>query len=353
MTLASLVLCLNACHRIEPLTLKEQTTVTELIAHLKPRCIGRFLIDMPDDALTSGRTDIRGVTVETQAMTEEEHRQAMNARSAELRATKSLFGFKFLYAEREIDGIKGSRYFVSLGNPHAMTDTERVIEGYKWDRGYQIKLRMEGSDASTSVSFKDDPDVRDAPYMTNVSERTQTVVSLLGWVRGRADDEIPTEPGVCFLGGFLPGKATAQETTSTSFLLHDMHDVGFRIDTDSDIHESDTLLQRTDMNAAIEASDGRTIRKGQIELSGILQAEEWLSDGLTGAKVRGHYFLLEANSKLGSAATPMVSLDMDNGGRLPEIDGDRQLTKASLTEGEAVALWDAVSRSLRPRPNAF
>jgi len=69
--------------------------------------------------------------------------------------------------------------------------------------------------------------------------------------------------------------------------------------------------------------------------------------------VRGHYFVLEANSKIGSTATPMVSLDMDNGGRLPGIDGDRQLTQASLTEGEAVALWDAVSRSLRLRPNGF
>jgi hypothetical protein len=29
------------------------------------------------------------------------------------------------------------------------------------------------------------------------------------------------------------------------------------------------------------------------------------------------------------------------------------LEKASLTEGEAIALWDIVSRTLRPRPNAF
>ncbi|WP_408601260.1 T6SS immunity protein Tli4 family protein [Paraburkholderia heleia] len=29
------------------------------------------------------------------------------------------------------------------------------------------------------------------------------------------------------------------------------------------------------------------------------------------------------------------------------------MKKASLTEGEAVSLWDAVSRTLRPRPNGF
>jgi Tle cognate immunity protein 4 C-terminal domain len=197
------------------------------------------------------------------------------------------------------------------------------------------------------------PSVRDDPDMTDAPERTRRVVSMLSRIRGREDDDIPTEPGICFMGGFLPGTATAQETVSASFLLHDKHDVGFRVETDSDIHESDTLIQRTDMNEAINAADGRTIRKGQIQLQGIQQAEEWLSDGLTGAKVRGHYFALEANSKIGSAATPMVSLDMNNGGRLPGIDGDRHLTQASLTEGEVVALWDAVSRSLRPRPNGF
>ena len=350
---AYLALCLSACHRIEPLTEQEHTTVTELTARLKPRCVGRFLIDMPEDALSVGRTKLQGVTVEARKMSQDEYRTAMVGLSKKLNATKSSEGFRFVYADGEIEGIKGSRYFISLGDADAMTDAERLIEAYTWDLGYQIALRISASDARNSTYFKNVPSVRDDPAMTDTPARTRLVFSLLGRIRGREDDEIPTEPGICFMGGFLPSKATAQETVSASFLLHDKHDVGFRVDTDSDIHESDTLLQRTDMDAAIKASDGGTIRKGQIELQGIQQAEEWLSDGLTGAKVRGHYFVLEANSKIGSAATPLVRLDMDNGGRLPRIDGDRQLTQASLTEGEAVALWDAVSRSLRPRPNAF
>jgi len=349
---ACVVLCLSACHKIEPLTPQEHITVTELTALLKPRCVGRFLIDMPMDALSAGRTEVEGITIEARKMTHEAYRTAMDERSKKLNTTKSIDGFRYVYADGEIEGIKDSRYFISLGKIYA-TDSERLIEAYKWDRGYQIKLQISASDAKNSTYFKDMPSVRDDPDMTNAPERTRRVVSMLGLIRGSEDDEMPAEPGICFMGGFLPGKATAQETVSASFLLHDMHDVGFRVETDSGIHESDTLLQRTDMNAAIKASDGQTIRKGQIELQGIQQAEEWLSDGLTGANVRGHYFILEANSKIGSSATPMVRLDMDNGGRLPGIDGDRQLTQASLTEGEAVTLWDAVSRSLRPRPNAF
>jgi len=350
---ACLVLCLSACHKTERLTQQEHITVTELTARLKPRCVGRFLINMPVDALSAGRTEVQGVTIETRKITQEEYGTAMDALSKKLNATKSTNGYRFVYADGEIEGIKGSRYFISLGKPYASTDSERLIEAYKWDQGYQIKLQISASDAKNSTYFKNMPSVRDDPDMTDTPERTQRVVSMLSRIRGREDDDIPTEPGVCFKGGFLPGAATSAEKTSRDFILESMHDVGFSMNTYSNISEETTLLQRTDMNAAIEAANGRTIRKGRIELQGIQQAEEWLSDGLTGAKVRGHYFVLEANSKIGSTATPMVSLDMDNGGRLPGIDGDRQLTQASLTEGEAVALWDAVSRSLRLRPNGF
>jgi len=349
---ACLVLCLSACHKIEPLTPQERITVTTLTALLKPRCVGRFLIDMPVDAPTDSSAQVEGVTVEARKMTHDAYRTAMDKLSKKLNATKSIDGFRYVYADGEIEGIKDSRYFISLGKTYA-TDSERLIEAYKWDRGYQIKLQISASDAKNSTYFKDMPSVRDDPDMTDAPERTRRVVSMLGLIRGREEDDIPSEPGVCFMGGFLSGAATDTEKISLSFVLADMHDVGFSMDTYSNIREETTLLQRTDMNAAIKASDGRTIRKGQIELQGIQQAEEWLTDGLTTAKVRGHYFILEANSKTGSAATPLVGLEMTNGGRLPETDGDRQLTQASLTEGEAVALWDAVSRSIRPRPNGF
>lgn len=326
--------------------------MTQLTAKLKPRCVGRFLIYLPADALTSGNTKIHGVRVEAQAMSQIAYQAAMDARSVELKATKSSLGYRFLYADGEIEGVKGSRYFISLRHADDPSDGRRVIKAYKWDRGYQIELQIEGFDDTHSI-YKDTPSYKMNPVKTDVREKMSRVVSILDRARGRADDDIPTEPGLCFLGGFLPGKATAEEEISVSFLLHDMHDVGFRLDTDSSISEPTTLLQRgSDIEASLKASDGRTIRKGRVDLHG-MQAEEWLTEGLTPAKARGHYFVLEANSKIGSALTPLVRLDIDNGGRLPSIDGDRKLTQASLSEGEAIALWDAVSRTLRPRPNAF
>ncbi|WP_224788927.1 T6SS immunity protein Tli4 family protein [Pandoraea terrae] len=55
------------------------------------------------------------------------------------------------------------------------------------------------------------------------------------------------------------------------------------------------------------------------------------------------------NSGVGS---PYLLLDFRNGypNYLAESDSIKQ---ASLTEGEAVALWDVISRTLRPRPHGF
>lgn len=60
---------------------------------------------------------------------------------------------------------------------------------------------------------------------------------------------------------------------------------------------------------------------------------------------------LEGNSEIGSPATPLLTLDMDTGSE-SNVLGEK-IDKTSLSEAEAVALWDAVSRTLRPRPNGF
>jgi len=351
-TLAALgfAICLTACHRNPPLTLQEQEIVTELTANLTPRCVGRYVIDMPGDVLVFGDATLNGVKVEAQAMTQKDYEDAMEARSQELKSIKTHTGPQFLYADGTVNGIKGSRYFISQGDINVLSPATRIIESYKWHHGYQIKLQIEGSDF-TNPDQTDDPIVKQLTDKNDVPEKLHLVISMLERIRGRTEDEIPTEPGVCFVGGFLPGRATAQENISTQFVLKNKHDVGFDFDTDANIRETTTLLQRgADINAMLKQNEGRTIRKGRVDLSG-METEEWLTSGLTYAHIQGHYFALEANSREGSAKTPLVTLDMDNGG-LP-LKGEDPPQKASLTEGEAVALWDAVSRTLRPRPNAF
>jgi hypothetical protein len=348
--IAGCVLGLSACYRPAPLTQQEQKIVTELTANLKPRCVGRYLINIPGDAVTFGGAKIDGVDVKTTAMTLRDYQAAMDARSKELNSTKSRFGRQFLYADTTVGGVPGSRFFISQGDPDVLSPATRVIEGYKWDRGHQIRVQIEGSDF-TNPDQTHDPIVKLLPNKNDVPDKARAVAYLVDKVRGRTEDEIPTEPGVCFAGGFFPGRATDQENIWVQFVLRDQHDVSFDLDTDSNIQGTTTLLQRgDDINAALEQNEGRTVRKGLVELSG-MRAEEWLMAGLTQLRIPGNHMTLEANSKIGSARTPLLSLDMDTGSN-SNLLLDR-VEKASLTEGEAVALWDAVSRTVRPRPNGF
>ena len=201
------------------------------------------------------------------------------------------------------------------------------------------------------------PIIKNDPNKNDVPQKTRLVFDLIEKLQGRPEDVIPTQPGACFLGGFLPGKALSEnEVIRSSFILPDKPDVSFSLESFTNMKSDDTLLQRVNgsaMRSVFKATDGRLIRSGSIDLSEGLKAEEALMAVTTTANlpVQGHLFSLEANYS-GGALTPYLLLDMMNGYPNSLAQSD-EIEKASLTEGEAIALWEAVSRTLRPRPNAF
>jgi hypothetical protein len=341
---------LSACNSKPPsLTQQEKQIVSEMIANLKTRCVGRYLIDTPGDVLVSGYAKVQDVDFETKAMSQDAYRQEIAQRETELNAIESIHRYKSIYANGEAWG-KGTRYFVHLGS--AVEDAaNRVIEAYKWDRGYRIKLKIEGADF-TNPDQTNDPIVKQFTVKNDVPEKTRLVFGLLEKIRGRADDDIPTEPGLCFNGGFLPGKAAAGEEVDTYFVLRDKPDVFFQLSSDTYAHGNSSLLQRGQQAyVVIAAAGGKVIRKGPVDLLG-MRAEEWLVAGPTMVQLPGHVFSLEGNSTTSGPLTPFVALDMTNGG-VNLDENDQKIEKASLSEGEALALWDTVSRTLRLRPNGL
>jgi hypothetical protein len=350
LVVACLIFTVAACdHRPAPLSQQEKQTVTELTANLKTRCVGRYLIDMPGDAWESGYAKIQGVRIEAKPMTEDAWRKEIARREAELKATKSRDAWPFLYTTGEARA-KNTHYFVHRGTIYEAPN-RRYIEGYKWDRGYRFMLKVKTYDY-TNPDRSSDPIVKQFDVKNGVPEKTAVVLSLLEKLRGRSPDDIPIEPGVCFAGGFLPAPAGNNEEVKTQFGLNHWKDVTFGVSTTPDRRDSTTLLQHansSEVRAALVAMDGKVVRKGAVELSG-LKAEEWLIEGLRPGDGRGHSFSLAVNETTSRPATPYLSLDLTTGGQV-KIDGQfMKLDKASVTTGEAVALWDAVSRSMRLNP---
>jgi hypothetical protein len=343
-----------------PLTQQEKQTVTELTKNLKPRCVGRYLIDLPNDALAVGWLTVQGVTFEATPMTREKFEQGMAAHQAELKAKPiSRFGYRVLYKYGPVPELPHSWYFVTLKDLYDTADLERAIEAYRWDAGYQIKLRIEASDwVHSEYKKKFDGTPYHAVFAENINdvpEKVGLIISFIRRVRGRADDEIPTEPGVCFQGGFLSLKAGDGEDVSALFALKDKPDVSFDLETNTDLLDKpkDTLLNRLpEIRADIKDShtNGHILRADAVDLGGI-KAEEVLLSGITPARIDGHIFMLQANIATSGPLTPHLELEMDNG-NFSNFTGNK-IEKASLTEAEAIALWDVVSRTLRPRPNGF
>ncbi|MGS1003326.1 T6SS immunity protein Tli4 family protein [Burkholderia glumae] len=349
---------LTACGaKTSALTEHEKKVVMEMTTDMKPRCVGRYLIDLPVSAKPIGYAKFEGVTVTAKAQSLEQFQHEMHRRGTELRETKSTLGYKFFLDGGNVRGMKNTQYFVTLGDSGATSDIERVIEVYKWNRGYQINMRIEAAD---SIHAEYTKKYHGTPYgisepVNDVPDKTRQAFDLIERLQGRAEDVIPTEPGACFVGGFMPGKAIAEsEEISTSYVLADKTDVSFSLDSFANLRATSTLLPRVqspEVQDALKAAQGRVIRSGSVELPSGMKVDEVLTSALTQVEVQGHHGSLETNYQ-GRPQAPYIVFDMLTASPNFMAEADT-IKQSSLTEGEAVALWDAVSRSLRPRPNAF
>ena len=357
-----LLLCmasLSACsNKVPPLTEQEKTVVSELTMNMQPRCVGRYLIDLPANLEVRGYAKFNDVLVEAEAKPLRVFELEMRQREDELSSTKHLEGYKFLLDYGMVKKIEHSQYFVSLSD-RAGGDVKRVIEAYKWDRGYKIEMRI---DASDSINAEYTKKYKGTPYgisepINDVPEKLRLAFDLIERLQGRGEDVIPSEPGTCFKGGFLQGHAVSEdEEISSSFAFQGAPDVTFRWESFGNLQADDTLIPRIksrNVQEQLKAANGQVLRLDSFVSKEGIKADEALLAGLTTSSppVHGHLFSLEANYQ-GTAHAPYLIWDMRNGYGDSPAENDAS-PKSLLSDAEAVALWDAVSRTLRPRPNAF
>jgi hypothetical protein len=354
LAVACLIFTVAACDpKPAPLSQQEKQAVTGLTENMKTRCVGRYLIDMPGDAWESGRAKIKGVSIDAKAMTEDAWRQEVAQREAALKATTSRDVYPFLYAVGKGRG-DNTYYFIHRGTIYEAPN-RRYIEGYKWDRGYRFLLKVKTYDY-TRPDRTNDPVVKQFDVKNEVPEKTAVVFALLEKLRGRTADEIPTERGVCFAGGFLPAPAGSNEEVDAQFGFdHSMQDVLWSVSTSPDFLDNTTVSQHADSTEArvgLKAMEGRDARKGAFDQSG-MPATEWLYESLKPGDGRGVTFEMGVNETTSKPTMPNFSLELNTGGQYVVQGRLTKFDPPSLTTGQAVALWDAVSRSLRMRPGAL
>jgi Tle cognate immunity protein 4 C-terminal domain/Tle cognate immunity protein 4 N-terminal domain len=337
--------------------------IETLTSKLTPRCIGRHLIDLPEAFVLNSEdaTEVEGVKVKVLPISKSNFSSLLASRESELKRQHMAgepdnpFLKKVLPAPDQFEGKIFNR-----GEAVGTLDVGRVLELWGWKDGFRVIASIGATDASDAKYANDN-------YWKKRGDNTATklvqLTQVVQRVRGLKSTEIPTEPGLCIANGFVKGPANPKEQTFIPFHLDGAPDVFFGFHSKTNVRESSTMLDRSgDIEKQMKAAGSSTIRKGKRALNGIA-TEEWLTRGPTSDRVPGTLFILMANETVNDPAKPKLELDFYNGYLIPrpELSDEEkrrlglyaELQKASLTESEALAIWDKATATLRPRPGAF
>lgn len=353
--LAALIAC---SPRTPAMTPEEAQFVHKLTARMRTHCIGRHLIDLPEAFVLNpvDRVEIEGVEVSIRPMTKTVFETRLQRRTEELQNSviNVINKTPVLMDVRDVP--------VGIGKVFNRAESyaySRIWELMAWQDGFEIQASVKAVDYSLDEPLANDP----SNNYTNVEEKFTHLLTVYSRVRGRAQEEIPREPGDCFAHGFLKGGPWEDVAITTFYHLKDTPDVFVMFSHSTQVWEDDTMLQRaSSIERQLAAAGIKTLRKGPRTIHG-LPYEEWLSrepETVTSARVPGHGLTLHGNEAAKDPRKPNIEFTFYNGHYIPSPPRSLEeqamipdLTRATLSEGQVLALWDAITATIRPRPGAL
>ena len=348
------ILCLTALLSACATTVSE-TRRGEIMAQtpeLNPTrtwCLGRFLINMPPTAKLYLRTErtpnymiqtisgeygggwkyrLAKIVMPPEKMSLQDFEKKIQARQTELRKAaqkgKDKWGLLQTGGLLQTEHPQPDTYVLATWK-----DYKKIIEGYRWSKGYMFFLRSEVGDDKQTSGIK------------NMLER-------LSVLRARNTDEIPKEDGFCFPGGLMAEKPRLNEEVQLAFVFDEWPDVTFDVDFFPSAEIQEPLLSR---RSGVLAALGsamlriRTLRSGERPLPGFPGSQGLLGQELLmtvphrSSDQRAHTFIWEYPGR-GSLEAPFLKFELVTG----------QEESVSLTDEQAIALWDAILNSFKVRP---
>lgn len=299
-------------------------------------CAGRFLIDAPKGSTLSGGNYLYDFTriERPQAMEADDFLARLADRERLLQSEKHESEPSLLRLVEMPD--THSRIHVYWESSFVTTVVE--IDGYHWANGIQFHFR---TDAGMS------------PPPPGMSSRQDYAVSqmkkLLANLRTRQDDDIPTDPGYCFEGGFIANPDWENEEAGIDIDIAGHPDAFVSVwFYPLAMSEHDRpLLDR--MSSGLQtlghlATAVRTLRKGERQV-GPYQGQEFLVTTPNSGGGRSHSFIWETEGQ-GSLDTPAIKIELTTG----HHDKNSNAQPTRMTDAQALQLWDEVLNSFRLRP---
>ncbi|WP_146204345.1 T6SS immunity protein Tli4 family protein [Massilia glaciei] len=174
-------------------------------------------------------------------------------------------------------------------------------------------------------------------------------------LRSRSESEIPAEPGICINGGFIPLEVEYEKIT-VGVRLKEFPDVHFSVEVQKNRERlAETGRLELMLDEAKEEAEQRglgavyarikTFRRGPRQL-GAWQGFEFVSRRPVYKRdTEAHEFHFESLGALYDPLQPRLDVRLDSG----VIKNKKASVKPSITDEEAIELWDRLLESIRIR----
>ena len=313
-----------------------------LFEQIKTVCFGRFVIDVPTTAIivagpSEAETSLEFYPHEASSIA---HRVAQQLKLVESDR-------KFL---SEKDKVRLPMFGIVI---EGAAPGQKLIFGSKDQVGYSMysffpvgeHLYVQELDGGVL----DEAEVEDAKKFFN---------AIATNLRLRTDDEIPEEPGMCVEGGFIPMNMQYEKVT-LGVRLKEFPDVHFSVEAHKnqefipEASDLETLLDQAEKNAKIMGLGAqyariKTFRRAPREL-GVWKGYEILARKPPFKKdTDAHEFRFRSVGAVNDAYHPELDVQLDSGVK----DNSKAVIQPSITDEEAVALWDRLIKSIRVRTPA-
>ncbi|WP_175016766.1 T6SS immunity protein Tli4 family protein [Massilia sp. YMA4] len=320
-------------------TLRLQTE----FASTKTVCFGRFAVDVPLSAeVVWGDSSVDlGINIYPQAAS-----QVME--EAE----------KFKNALLNTKAINHDNVPLFLAEENMSEPPGKVLIGYE---GFDA---VRGLEINGYFTLGNDGLIIDSRPLSENRERAMAKVrSIARRLRLRSELEVPAEPGNCLENAFLADEPAVGDRLPIEHIR-----IGFRLKEFPDTHisvfigppdshrsEKNTLewqLGRLERDQTAEDPNHpllKTVyfRRGPRQIHDWLNGYEALSRSPEQADMRSiHDFVMDFKGVVGDSYKPYADIRMQTG----VADNLAGAVKPSLTDEEAVAVWDAITSTIRVRP---
>jgi len=304
----------------------------------KTYCFGRFLIDLPKAAEVNGQAYefmFGKITSEPFLKGEAAFAQKMKEREAELKTGKHEEKFELISA-KVLSSVPNSNVFGISKKLFVTKITNFGFEAYRLAGSSLFSMRETNYDQNK---------------IDSVLQRLET--RLLPNLSHRPRDKIPAEPGFCIENGFIAddGKTPQYEKAGISFKFKQWPDVSVSVyaRTNGDKLE-ESLLSRIEKPFPSELADAaksiKVLRKGTHAVGQHL-GEEVLDALPTGQGYFVHDLVWDVPGEPRSIFVPHIHLELKTGsGR----SVNQRYMRPSLTDKQAIELFDAIVNSIRLRP---